>query len=268
MTNTRRLPDPPQWLLWIIVIIALVCAIAQCQAVEPLRPIVAVYDESQLAQAKDIATARAARKLLPLAAILNVNSGPGDPSTRKRFLNWQPVDPITKKPAVLNIGYIDLDDEDSHLRSAADIRADILAWRGTGVVPMIFLDDAHAWDLKQKSDDLKKTVAEALKGTGYTAATVILNPGGPLTKPSAWQRTAGLVCDFEDPIPRLKPASIGPVWLSFVVDRAAAQSLINVARERKTVRFIGFDLLRNWKTPGKEWQTPLTPDLVALLMSL
>ena len=76
------------------------------------------------------------------------------------------------------------------------------------------------------------------------------------------------VCDFEDPVARLKSASTGQMWLSFVPDRAGAQQLINVALQRKTVRLIGFDRLTNWKVAGKEWQTTLPDDIATLLKNL
>lgn len=272
-SDRLRLPTPPPWVLWIIVTIALVCAIAQCRAQEVrLSPIMCIYDASQIAQAKEIALVRRAKGLTPLYVVLNPNNGPSTAAVRAPFLSWQPK-PMKDKdgklvPAVMNAGYVDLDDANGRLKPLASIRADVLTWRKTGV-PLVFLDDCHAWDIQAQANKLRDVIWSAIAGTGYETRNVILNPGGPVTKASSWMRAKSYtVCDFEDPVARLKSASTGQMWLSFVPDRAGAQQLINVALQRKTVRLIGFDRLTNWKVAGKEWQTTLPDDIATLLKNL
>lgn len=274
-SDRLRIPTPPQWVLWVLVVIALVCAISKSRAQEvPLVPVMAIYDEGQLSQARDIAAARHARALPPLHAILNPDSGPSSAAVRKPFLTWQP--PSTRKdkagkpiPTVVNIGYVDLEDDDSVLKSVATLRNELAAWRSAGVL-MILLDDSHPWDLQKTANTYRDTVWNALKGSGYQTKDVILNAGGPVTKASAWMKSKDysyIVCDFEDPTKRLLSNCTGPMWLGFVSGREDAQTLINVARQRK-VRFIGFDNLDAWKVEGQEWQTRLKPDLVSLLITL
>ena len=261
-TDRLRLPTPPPpWVLWIIVTIALVCAIAQCRAQEVrLSPIMCIYDASQIAQAKEIAQARRAKGLPPLYVVLNPNDGPATPAVRASFMSWP--------DGVMRVGYVDLDDANGRLKPSTSIRADVLTWRKAGV-PLVFLDDCHAWDIQAQANKLRDTVWSAIAGTGYETRSVILNPGGPVTKASSWMRAKNYtVCDFEDPVARLKSASTGQMWLSFVPDRAGAQQLINVALQRKTVRLIGFDRLTNWKVAGKEWQTTLPDDIATLLKNL
>lgn len=262
MSTSDRLPSPPpQWVLWIIATIALVCAIAQCRAQEVrLSPIMCVYDASQIAQAKEIVHARRSKGLPPLYVVLNPNDGPSTAAVRAPFLSWP--------DGVMRVGYVDLDDKAGNLKPATTIRADVLTWRKAGV-PLVFLDDCHAWDIQKQADKLRDTVWSAIAGTGYETRSVILNPGGPVTKASSWMRAKSFtVCDFEDPVARLKSASVGQMWLSFVSDRAGAQQLVNVARQRGGVRLIGFDRLTNWKVAGKEWQATLPDDIAALLKNL
>lgn len=262
MSTTYRLPTPPPWVLWLLVAIALVCAIAKSGAqTVTITPVMAVYDVGQVAQAKQIATARNKANLPALQVLLNVDSGPGTEADRKLFLTGWPV-------GVMRIGYVDLDDDDGNLRAVAAIRADVLTWRGAGV-PLIFLDDCHAWDVPKQAEKLRQTVWDVIAGTGYETRHVTLNPGGPVTKASAWMRAKSYtVCDFEDPLAKLKPASVGQMWLSFVADRASAEALIAKARAQRTVRMVGFDQLKFWKVRDKEWQVPLPPDLEALLSTL
>lgn len=269
MTSVRH-SKPPMWVLWVIVIIALLCVARG--AFSQLAPVMAVYDVGQLEQAKTVAAARYARALPPLYAILNPDSGPSTAAIRKPFLTWQP--PATRKdkagqpiPTVVNIGYVDLENDDSVLKSVATLRTELAAWRAAGV-PMILLDDVHPWDLQKTADTYRDTVWKAIEGSGYQTSNIILNAGGPVTKASAWMRSKSyLVCDFEDPTRRLRDGCTGSVWLGFVSGREDAQTLINIARQRK-VRFIGFDNLSTWKVEGKEWQTRLAPDLVSLLINL
>ena len=238
-------------LLWLIVLIALICAIARCQS-QTLTSLYCLYDQSQISQVKEIAAYRAANKLPPLHVVINPNDGPSTSDLRKPFL--------AIKNTVL-IGYVP-----TEARTALEIRSDLQTWHAAKV-PMIFLDDTHAWDIKAEADKLSTTVWIAIQGTGYTTDKIILNPGGPV-KASAWMRQKSwLVCDFEDPVSRLKDASTGPVWLAFVRNDAEAQKVIATARKRK-VRFIGFDRYSSWKVPGEEWQTTLPSDLVARLKTL
>lgn len=222
-------------------------------------PVIAIYDLGQIPQAKQVATYRKIQKKSPLVAILNPNSGPSTPEIRKPFLTWQPAE------SVINAGYVDLDDDSGKQRQSTAIRGEILVWKSAGV-QMIFLDDCHAWDDPKKANNLADTVLSAIKDTGYTTDKIILNAGGVVGKASQWMRAKSyIVCDFEDPINYLK-ASTGQMWLGFVADGPAAKSLISKAP--KTVKYIGFDLLANWHKAGKEWQTPLSPDIISVLSNL
>lgn len=249
----------------ICLLVAFLAFLALCAAQaqgQTIQPAMAVYDVGQIGQAKTIALGRQKAKLPPLLAILNPDSGPSTDAIRKPFLAWQP------SGAVINAGYVDLDDEDGNQRQATDVRKDVLTWRAAKV-PMIFLDDCHAWNNQKQAEDLAALVWAAIKDTGYTTDNVILNAGGLVGKRSAWMRAKSyVVCDFEDPINKLDSDAIGSMWLGFVTDRATASDLVAKAKAKKTVRFIGFDNLSTWKKPGKEWQTQLAPDIAAYLMSL
>lgn len=249
----------------ICLLVAFLAFLALCAAQaqgQTLQPVMAVYDVGQIGQAKTIALGRQRAKLSPLLAILNPDSGPSTDAIRKPFLTWQPAG------AVINAGYVDLDDDNGKQRQATDVRKDVLTWRAAKV-PMLFLDDCHAWDDQKRAYSIAALVWTAIKDTGYTTDKVILNAGGLVGKRSAWMRAKSyIVCDFEDPINRLDSAAIGSMWLGFVSDRAAATSLVEKAKAKKTVRFIGFDNLSAWKKPGKEWQTQLAHDLAAYLMTL
>lgn len=249
----------------ICLLVAFLAFLALCAAQaqgQTLQPAMAVYDVGQIGQARTIALGRQRAKLPPLLAILNPDSGPSTDAIRKPFLTWQPTG------AVINAGYVDLDDDNGKQRQAADVRKDVLTWK-TAKVPMIFLDDCHAWDDQKRADSLAALVWAAIKDSGYTTDKVILNTGGLVGKRSAWMRAKSyVVCDFEDPINKLDSNASGSMWLGFVTDRAAATSLVGKAKAKNSIRFIGFDNLAAWKKNGKEWQTQLAPDLAAYLMTI
>jgi len=222
------------------------------------QPVMAVYDVSQIPQAKEVALSRRQKGKSPLVAILNVNSGPGTVSMRRKLLEWQPAN------SVISAGYVDLDDSSGRVRKPDAIKADVQIWKNAGV-QMIFLDDAHAWDDSKRANALRSTVEYASKG--FPPSKIIINAGEVIGKSSQWMRTGYIVCDFEDPINYLKSENKGQMWLAFVSGGDSASYLLGVAKKRG-VRFVGFDLLANWKTPRKEWQTPLPQSIITLLKSL